>query len=128
MSELDFFNYFQVIKRKPDFISAILQRGSVHQKQGSFEEARGDFSAALKLNPNSEEAQKKLSEVAPLDDALQEAETLLRYYDFAGAIERLNTLIESVPWDPKLREMRADAFAQVGTPFLVPNNLLSIIN
>jgi len=104
----------EVIKRKPDFVSAILQRGSVHQKQGSFEEARNDFNTALKLNPNSEEARNKLEEVAPLDDALQEAETLLRYHDFAGAVERLNTLIESVPWDPKIREMRADAFAQLG--------------
>ena len=92
-----------------------MQRGSVHQKQGAFEEARNDFSTALKLNPSSEEARSKLSEVAPLDDALREAETLFRYHDFAGAIERLNTLIELVPWDPKLREMRADAFAQVKT-------------
>ena len=102
-----------MIKHKPDFVSAILQRGSVHQKQGSFEHAKNDFSAALKLNPNSEEARSKLAEVAPLDDTFQEAETLMRYYDFAGALERLNTLIEVVPWDPKLREMRADAFAQV---------------
>ena len=71
----------QVIKHKPDFVSAILQRGSVHQKQGSFEQAKDDFAAALKLNPSSEEARAKLAEVAPLDDAFQArpGESGLRY-------------------------------------------------
>lgn len=38
---------------------------------------------------------------------------LLRYHDFHGAIVRLSTLIEKLPWDVRLRELRADAYKHV---------------
>jgi len=104
----------QVILLKPDFSSAIMQRGTVHLKQGSFELAKIDFASVVKSNPSNAEAKVKLAEVEPLDEALREAETKARYYDFNGALEKLNQLVEAVPWDAKLREMRADIHAQVG--------------
>ena len=69
----------KVITMKPDFVSARLQRGNIHLKQGTFEEARRDFEDVLKLAPDNEEALGKLEEVQPLEEAFNEAETLLRF-------------------------------------------------
>ena len=68
----------KVITMKPDFVSARLQRGNIHLKQGTFEDARRDFEDVLKLAPDNEEALRKLEEVQPLEEALNDAETLLR--------------------------------------------------
>ena len=76
----------KVITMKPDFVSARLQRGNIHLKQGTFEEARRDFEDVLKLAPDNEEALGKLEEVQPLEEAFNEAETLLRFDDYVQKI------------------------------------------
>ena len=68
----------KVITMKPDFVSARLQRGNIHLKQGTFEDARRDFEGVLDISPDNEEALAKLEEVQPLEQALSDAETLLR--------------------------------------------------
>jgi DnaJ family protein C protein 3 len=40
---------------KPDFISARLQRGNIHMKQGSFEEAHLDYENILRVDPENTE-------------------------------------------------------------------------
>jgi len=116
----------KVITMKPDFISARLQRGNIHLKQGTFEEARRDFEDVLQLAPDNEEALGKLEEVQPLEEALNEAEMLLRYHDFHGAIERLTTLIEKLPWDVRLRELRADAYTHLDEVFKAISDLRAV--
>ena len=68
----------KVITMKPDFVSARLQRGNIHLKQGTFEDARRDIEGVLDISPDNEEALAKLEEVQPLEQALFDAETLLR--------------------------------------------------
>ena len=68
----------KVITMKPDFVSARLQRGNIHLKQGTFEDARRDYEGVLQLAPDNEEALQKLEEVQPLEQALSDAEMLLR--------------------------------------------------
>lgn len=116
----------KVITMKPDFVSARLQRGNIHLKQGTFEDARRDFEDVLQLAPNNEEAIIKLAEVQPLEQALVDAEKLLRYHDFHGAIERLSTLIEKLPWDVRLRELRADAYHHLGEVFKAISDLRAV--
>ena len=69
----------KVITMKPDFVSARLQRGNIHLKQGTFEDARRDFEGVLHLAPDNDEALRKLEEVQPLEQALSDAEHLLRF-------------------------------------------------
>ena len=68
----------KVITMKPDFVSARLQRGNIHLKQGTFEDARRDYEGVLQLAPDNQEALQKLEEVQPLEQALSDAEMLLR--------------------------------------------------
>jgi len=116
----------KVITMKPDFVSARLQRGNIHLKQGTFEDARRDYEGVLQLAPDNQEALQKLEEVQPLEQALSDAEMLLRYHDFHGAIERLTTLIEKLPWDVRLRELRADAYNHLGEVFKSISDLRAV--
>lgn len=116
----------KVVDMKPDFISARLQRGNIHMKQGSFEEAHLDYENILRVDPENTEARQKLSEVEPLEEEFNEAQSLMRYHDFHGAIERLTSLIEKLPWDVKLRELRADAYAHVGEDFKAISDLRAV--
>jgi len=116
----------KVITMKPDFVSARLQRGNIHLKQGTFEDARRDFEDVLQLAPDNDEALRKLEEVQPLEQVLSDAEKLLRYHDFHGAIERLSTLIEKLPWDVRLRELRADAYTHLGDVFKSISDLRAV--
>ena len=76
----------KVITMRPDFVSARLQRGNIHLKQGTFEDARRDFEGVLRLAPDNEEAMVKLAEVQPLEQALSDAEKLLRLDVVAYAV------------------------------------------
>jgi len=116
----------KVISLKPDFVAARMQRANIHLKQGNFELAIQELKNVLQLDPENEEAIIKMAEVKPLEDASREAETLLRYHDFYGAVERLTVLIEKLPWDIKLRELRADAFNHLGESFKAISDLRAI--
>jgi len=75
----------KALELKPGFASALTTRGGIFTEQYKWTEARRDFEAALKLNPNDDGALYGLSQ------ALREAR------DYAGAQRALSELIARSP-------------------------------
>ncbi|XP_015789298.1 dnaJ homolog subfamily C member 3 [Tetranychus urticae] len=107
----------QVIQLKPDFLSARLQRGGVLMKQGYLDEAHIDLEWVLRNDPYNEEATRLYTSIEPIKHDLQ---TAYMYYDDGAwpmAIDVITKLIHELPWDVKLREMRATCFENVADYF-----------
>jgi tetratricopeptide (TPR) repeat protein len=75
----------KALERRPGFAAAITTRGAILAEQNKWAEARRDFEAALKLNPQDDGALYGLSQ------ALREAR------DYAGAQRALSELISRSP-------------------------------
>ncbi|KAI1280664.1 DnaJ -like protein subfamily C member 3 [Halotydeus destructor] len=104
----------EVILKKPDFIAARLQRGSVLLKQGRLDEAHIDLEWVLRQDPYHDEATHLYTMIEPLKQQIQQAYLLMADAQFAEAVELLSGLLSDLPWDVKLREMRAQAFEKLG--------------
>ena len=52
--------------------------------------------------------------IEPLQKTIQEIQDFISYKNFQPALDRLTEIVEHIPWDAKLREMRADAYLGVG--------------
>ena len=52
--------------------------------------------------------------IEPLQKYIREVEDFIAYKNFQPAIDRLTELVEHIPWDPFLRELRADAYLGIG--------------
>ncbi|XP_076804835.1 dnaJ homolog subfamily C member 3-like isoform X2 [Clavelina lepadiformis] len=103
----------QVVKLQPSFVQARLQRGNLFLKMGKFNEAQTDYEAVL-AHEDHLEATAKVEEIRPLRRNVNHASKLLEAKDFHGAINLLNQVIESCPWNADYREMRALAFEHLG--------------
>lgn len=104
----------KVLELKPDFTAARLQRGSVLLKQGRLDEAHIDFEAVLRREPHNPEALRYYNSVGAIARDIQTAQMLLNERDYYSAVDLLSRIIEICPWDPHLREMRAEGFIQLG--------------
>merc|ERR1719219_2234600 len=85
----------KVIQLKSDFGAARIQRGSVLLKMGRLDEAHIELEKILSKDPSNEEASRMYVSIEPLQKSIQE-------------------IVEHIPWDARLREMRADAYLGVG--------------
>lgn len=103
----------EIIQLKPDFLAARLQRGSVLLKQGRLDEAHIDFEWVLRFEPYNEEAIQYYTSIEPLKQDLQTAYLLLSEGDCLSAVNLLTRLLHDLPWDVKLREMRANCFEKL---------------
>lgn len=104
----------EVIVKKPDFLAARLQRGSVLLKQGRLDEAHIDLEWVLREDQYHPEATQLYTAIEPLKQHIQSAYLLMADGDWAQAIDVLSHLLNDLPWDAKLREMRSQAFEKMG--------------
>merc|ERR1719219_1443405 len=104
----------KVIQLKSDFGAARIQRGSVLLKMGRLDEAHIELEKILSKDPSNEEATRMYTSIEPLQKTIQEIQDFIMYKNFQPALDRLTEIVEHIPWDAKLREMRADAYLGVG--------------
>ena len=109
LSDLD-----QVLKMKPDFVKARHQRGGVLLKMGRLDEAHIDLENVVRKEPNNEEAQKQYAMVNSLKEKIEEVRDHISWNNYEPAIESLNELMEFIPWDPRLRELRSECYLGLG--------------
>lgn len=104
----------KVIELKPDFAAARLQRGNIFLKQGRLDEAHIDIENVLRIDPMNHEANNQYILIEPLKRDIQLAYVMVADRDFHEAISLLTQLLQDLPWDSKLREMRYQSYEAVG--------------
>merc|ERR1712241_1066655 len=83
-------------------------------KMGRLDEAHIELEKILSKDPSNDEATKMYVSIDPLKKAIDEVQDFIMYKNFQPALDRLTEIVEHIPWDAKLREMRADAYLGVG--------------
>jgi len=116
----------KVIELKKDFLAARLQRGSTLLKMGRFDEAHIELEKVVAKDPGHDEANRLYVSVDPLKKSVEEAHNLVAYKNYQPAIDRLVELVEHIPWDPLLRELRADAYLGVGNTYSAINDMRAL--
>jgi len=104
----------KVLKLKPDFSQARVKRGIVLLKQGRLDEAHIDLEKAVAKEPGNEEAVRAYTMIDPIQRTLDDIEELMKYRNYQPSIDKITEVIEQVPWYPRLRELRAEAYMGVG--------------
>merc|ERR1711971_559597 len=97
----------KVIQLKSDFGKARLQRGSVLLKMGRLDEAHIELEKLLSKDPSNDEATKMYTIIEPLQKAINEVQDFILYKNYQPALDRLTEIVEHIPWDSTIREMRA---------------------
>jgi len=103
-----------VLKMKPDFVKARHQRGGVLLKMGRLDEAHIDLENVVRKEPENMEAQKQYAMVNSLKEKIDEVKDYINWSQYEPAIESLNELMEYIPWDPSLRELRSECYLGMG--------------
>lgn len=103
-----------VIELKPDFISARVQRANMLLRQGKLDEAHIDYENALRLDPMNVEAHQGYTAIEPLKRDLQLSYSLKADQNYIDAINTISRVLQEMPWDVKLREMRAECYEAIG--------------
>jgi len=109
LSDLD-----TVLKKKPDFLKARHQRGGVLLKMGRLDEAHIDLENVVRKEPGNEDAQRQYAMVNTLKERIEEVRDYINWNNYEPAIELLNDLLEYIPWDPSLRELRSECYLGLG--------------
>lgn len=104
----------KVIQLKNDFQAARVQRGNVLLKMGRLDEAHIELEKVLAKDPGNDEAAKMYTNIEPLQKSVEEVHQFMQYKNYQPAIDKLTELVEYMPWDSELREIRADAYMGVG--------------
>lgn len=107
-------DFDRVIQLKPDFLKAKHQRGELLLKMGRLNEAYEDLECIVKKEPNYNDVQERLILVGTLKNQIEVIKNAYKRNDYQLAIEGLNEIFEYIPWDPSLRELRAEAFLGLG--------------
>ncbi|BFZ00647.1 hypothetical protein BsWGS_03685 [Bradybaena similaris] len=107
----------KVCELKPDFNAALMQRASVLMKQGNLQEALIDFTNVMAKDPTNVEAQEKSQLIRQLEERVHLAQHYFQHQEYQEVINLLESAIENCPWDPALRELRAEAYIAQGELF-----------
>ncbi|XP_060561613.1 dnaJ homolog subfamily C member 3-like [Ruditapes philippinarum] len=102
------------IELRPGFVAALTQRGNVYLKQGNLKAAANDFEEIHLNDPSNQEAMNYLHQIEPLAEEIEQAKLLYHSRDYQGAIILLSKAIDLCPWDPDLREIRAECYIAQG--------------
>ena len=109
LSDLD-----TVLTKKPDFLKARHQRGGVLLKMGRLDEAHIDLENVVRKEPGNEDAQRQYAMVNSLKEKIEEVRDYMNWNNYEPAIELLTELLEYIPWDPSLRELRSECYLGLG--------------
>jgi DnaJ family protein C protein 3 len=113
----------RVLELKPDFHSARLQRGNVKLKQGKVDDAHVDFEQVLSKDPDNDDAKTNLEQIEPLKYNIEHSRALYDDGHYPEAIDILSGVLEICPWDPALRELRAECYINQGDLFKAVSDL-----
>nr|WBW70094.1 venom protein [Lampona murina] len=104
----------RVIELKPDFAAAHLQRGNLFLKQGHMDEAHIDYENVLRMDPMNPDANSGYNMIEPLKRDIRVAYSMVADRNYHEAISVLTQLLQEIPWDAKLREMRSKSYEALG--------------
>ncbi|GFT71640.1 dnaJ homolog subfamily C member 3 [Nephila pilipes] len=117
----------KVIELKPDFSAARLQRGNILFKQGKLDEAHIDYENVLRIDPMNQEAHSGYTLIEPVKRDIQLAYALVADHNYHEALDVLTRLLQEVPWDAKLREMRSQCYEALGDLMSAISDLRGIL-
>ncbi|XP_015910975.2 dnaJ homolog subfamily C member 3 isoform X1 [Parasteatoda tepidariorum] len=117
----------KVIEIKPDFVAARLQRGNVYLKQGRLDEAHIDYEYVLRMDPSHIDANHGYAVIEPLKRDVQLAYAFVEDHNYHEAIDLLTRLLQELPWDTKLREMRSGCYESIGDLMSAISDLRGIL-
>lgn len=104
----------KVISLKADFVKARVQRANVLLKMGRLDEAHIDVENVLRKDNENAEANRLYTLIEPLTMQMRMASDHVSSHNYEAAVEILGEVLEQVPWDPTLRELRAEAYMGLG--------------
>jgi len=104
----------EVLSLKPDFLAARGQRGALLFKQGRLDEAHIDLEWVLRSDPYDAEATHLYTLIEPTRRNIENAYMFFEDHEWPYAIDLLTQLINDIPYDVKLREMRSEAYEHAG--------------
>jgi len=107
-------DFDKILKLKPDFLKARQQRGALLLKMGRLDEAHIDLENVVKHEPGNAEATMLYTMINTLQEKIEDAKSYADWNQYQQTIDVLTELLENIPWDPTLREMRADAYLGLG--------------
>jgi len=107
-------DFDKILKLKPDFLKARQQRGALLLKMGRLEEAHIDLENVVRKEPDNADANMLYTMISTLQEKLQDAKYYEDWNNYQQTIDIVTELLENIPWDPSLREMRAEAYLQIG--------------
>jgi len=104
----------KIMSLKPDFLKARQQRGGLLVKMGRLNEAHIDLENVVKREPGNEEAVRLYSMINMLKETIEDIHDLYNWNNYEPAIESLTGVLEHIPWDSSLRELRAECYLGLG--------------
>lgn len=106
----------KVMELKPDFSAARLQRANVFLKQGNLDNAYIDYEQVLSQQPDLEEAHINMELIQQLKRDFHLIDSLVdeNNRDCREMLDVLSHAVDLCPWDPLLREQRAECFISLG--------------
>jgi len=107
-------DFDKILQLKPDFVKARQQRGNVLLKVGRLNEAHIDLENVVRREPDNLDANKMYSMINTLREKSEDVRDSMNWNNYDHAIELITELLEYMPWDPSLRDLRADAYLALG--------------
>merc|ERR1712223_883610 len=107
-------HFHAAVDADPNNYMSYYKRATVFLALGRSRPALADLDKVLAKDHKHEEATRLYTSVEPLQQTLREVEDLMMYKNYQPAIDRLTEIVEQIPWNPHLRELRADAYLGVG--------------
>ena len=89
-------------------------------------QAHIDLENVVRKEPGNEEATGLYSMINVLREQVEEVHDLFNWNNFEPAIEALGGVLEHIPWDPTLRELRADCYLGLGNIIHAISDLRSV--
>ncbi|CAG8636137.1 6015_t:CDS:2, partial [Cetraspora pellucida] len=107
-------DFTTILKLKPDFDKALLQRAKIYIKEGSLSEAKSDLQQYLQKNEQDNEGQKLLVSVNSAENHISTAEEAINSEKHDACIENIFKAIKISPHSPRLRLIRAQCHLAKG--------------
>jgi len=104
----------KILQLKPDFIKARQQRGGLLLKMGRLDEAHIDLENVVRHEPGNADANMQYSMINTLKEKMEDARDSMNWNNYEHSVELLTELLEHIPWDPSIRELRSDAYLGLG--------------
>lgn len=105
----------EVLELKEDFSPARSQRGSLLLKLGRIDEAHIDLEHVLRDDPSNLDALNQYNLIEHIKLDFQNLELIIQDHAWAEGVELLTKLLQELPYNSKLRELRAECFEHLGS-------------